>query len=427
MQVNCRQISVFEHQSIRLGEKFPCGDKSVVFDEHRLKAFQQHYGERGVPYFSLIHNGIRFNEYVGVIQAGDTIIEVLPKADFADFRKEEQKHWRDMLISMLLTIGPFDVQTPGSSLLKIRPNHILDLYFELFLNEVEYLCHNGLVKKYHLKEGNSTTLKGSLKFSRHIQKNSIHQERFYLEYTAYDKAHTLNCILYKTIHLLKAINTTSSLQSRIGALLLNFPEMPDIRITEDLFSKISYDRKTNSYMNAISIARLLLLRYHPDVRCGRENVLALMFDMNLLWEEFVYVSLYKHSRPGETIKKQVRRNFWQQAQGHMRTLRPDIVITTEKDLRIVLDTKWKNKGRNTPSIEDLRQIYVYHEYFNAQHVALVYPGKTSESTEGVYMQTPSNNTGESRKCHIFTLSVKKNIQEWQESIYNEVSNQFNHL
>ncbi|MBA3285571.1 MAG: restriction endonuclease, partial [Nitrosopumilus sp.] len=61
-------IVVFEHESLRMGE----GEKSISKDQ--LKALQIFYGEKGVPYFSLIHNGVKFNEHVGVIQVGNSII-----------------------------------------------------------------------------------------------------------------------------------------------------------------------------------------------------------------------------------------------------------------------------------------------------------------------------------------------------------------
>ena len=51
-------------------------------------------------------------------------------------------------------------------------------------------------------------------------------------------------------------------------------------------------------------------------------------------------------------------------------------------------------------------MYVYHEYFNAQHVALVYPGDETEPIEGAYMHTSNNGMETTRKCHIFTLSIK---------------------
>ena len=66
-------ITVFEHESLKLN--------SGKINELQLKSLQEFYGEKGSPYFSLIHNGIKFNEHVGVIQVGPTIIEILPKID----------------------------------------------------------------------------------------------------------------------------------------------------------------------------------------------------------------------------------------------------------------------------------------------------------------------------------------------------------
>src|SRR5690606_14308158 len=120
--------------------------------------------------------------------------------------KVEEKKWRDILIGMMRSVGGFDIKSTSSSHLKIKPNTILDLYFELFIKEVEYVLHSGLVKKYRKKEGNVSALKGSLQFSKHIKYNVTHQERFYVRHTSYDVDHQLHFILYKTIQLIKHIN-----------------------------------------------------------------------------------------------------------------------------------------------------------------------------------------------------------------------------
>src|SRR5690606_5588674 len=92
------------------------------------------------------------------------------------------------------------------------------------------------------------------------------------------------------------------------------------------FKKISFNRKTHTYKKAIEIARLLLLQYHPDVRSGKNNVLALMFDMNRLWEKFVYVSLRKHKPEHTTITAQAPKSFWRSEPGSHSKIKPDIVI-----------------------------------------------------------------------------------------------------
>jgi len=348
------------------------------------------------------------------LQVGNTIIEVLPKADNNPFTDEEKKKWQNILIDMLRAVKAFDIHAPSSSMLKLKPNTILDLYFELFINEVEYLLHNGLVKQYRKKEGNVNALKGTLQFGKHIQQNIAHQERFYVKHTIYDQDHLIHFILYKAIFLLKQINTNSALHSRIGALILNFPEMPEVKITEKTFDKLVFNRKTAIYKKAIEIAKLILLQYHPDLSKGRNDVLALMFDMNKLWEKFVYVSLRKEIDPSITIVDQNSMNFWKSISGSTSRIRPDIVINKNKMDCVVLDTKWKNLYDYNPSPDDLRQIYVYHKYYKAKRVALVYPGLNNKKEDGIYLEEDVNN-----ECSVISLAVEQDIKAWQTNIQKQ--------
>src|SRR5690606_27744362 len=112
---------------------------------------------------------------------------------------------------MLKVVGAFQVRSTSQSDLRLQSNHILDLYFELFIREVEGLLHQGLVKQYRKTEGNRTSLKGALVFSKHLQQNLVHQERFYTRHSVYDVQHLLHAILYKAICLLKQINTNVNL------------------------------------------------------------------------------------------------------------------------------------------------------------------------------------------------------------------------
>ncbi|WP_052599640.1 McrC family protein [Aureispira sp. CCB-QB1] len=406
-----KHFIIYEHQKLRIGDKY----KEWTFEDKDRQALETFYGTEGVPYFKLIHRGVRFIQYVGVLQIGNLRIEVLPKAD----RSSEENKWRDLLIGMLKAVGTFNIQAPSYSALQTKQNFILDLYISLFIQEVESLLHKGLVKKYYQIEKNSLALKGSLLFGKHLQKNVVHQERFYVRQTTYNKAHLLHQILYKTILLLKQINLNQSLSSRIGSLCLHFPEMKPIKVTTATFKKIVLNRKTAAYKNALEIARLLLLNYHPDLKGSSDNVLALMFDMNYLWEAFVYKSLLKHAPKDVQITKQVHRNFWQSKAKKNTGMRPDIILTSSTQ-KAVLDTKWKTIGSHNPSIHNLRQLYVYHRYYSAQRVALVYPGEGDIQRGRYFKDLEQTNELSCNECSVITIETKDQIDDWQQAIANQI-------
>lgn len=362
-------FTVFEHEALRVGEK--------GFTETHRKALEDYHGE-GCPYFSLIHRGVKFNEYVGVLQAGNFSVEVLPKAD-KDASGNEAL-WQAFLLTMLRAAGLLPEATSTASL-RLQPYSILELYMALFLGEVRYLVQTGLVRQYRKTEGNSSALKGSLQFAAHLRHNLTHAERFYVRHTTYDRDHLHNALLRQTLELIAKIALSPTISGEANALLLDFPETKAVPISESLFQKLSYCRKTEGYRTAHAIARLLLLSYHPDIRCGQNDVLALMFNANLLWEKYILKLLRRalnRQHPGKyLLREQVRTDFWQPAGGPMQRVAPDIVMyeaANPQKALLVLDTKWKRLlPANRPADDDLKQMLIYNLYQGCGHSALVYP------------------------------------------------------
>ncbi|MFD2554763.1 McrC family protein [Sphingobacterium tabacisoli] len=374
MKKDKNRYTVFEHEALYVHR----GEQKL--SDAQLKAFQLFYKERDFPYYSLVHNGIRFCEYVGVIKVGNLTIEVLPKAD----KSNGEEHWRSILIDMMRSTGLFHPDSPSYSSLKVKNSTILDMYLELFATEVERLMHQGLIKKYRKTQSNSTALKGKLLIGKQVTLNAVHQEHFYIEHTVYDKEHLLHQILSKALTTVVKIGTASHLISRYKRVLLDFPEQRDIKVNESLFDKIKYDRKSQSYQTAVDIAKIILLNFHPDLSQGSSHVLALMFDMNALWEKFVLRSLQRNAPDGLEVSGQVSKDFWTPETGYTKKIRPDIVIRKNNEAVAVLDTKWKNIGDANPSDDDLRQLYAYSRYHNNVPSYLVYPGNENKSLSGMY-------------------------------------------
>lgn len=423
-----KAITVFEHDTLRVGDS----DRSI--SPETLESLRKFYGTKGVPYFSLIHNGVKFNEYVGVIQVGNQVIEVLPKADrprsneYRGSNEKEEDSWRKLLVSMLKTVGVFNIKAPTNSSLKLNPNSILDLYYELLLNEIDYLLHRGFIKKYKTVEGNQKCLKGRIQFGKNIQQNLVHQERFYTKYTSYNVDHVFHQVLFQAVNLVSRLNQNANLSSKISTVLINFPEVSLVKINEAIFDKLIYNRSNEHYRNAISIARLLLLNFHPDVARGNNNVLAIMFDMNSLWERFAVASLRKSFRKNSCpylLESQCVKDFWVPINSRARTIRPDILIKFMNDDKsvdrtIILDTKWKNVEKSKDiSLDILRQMYVYHEYFNADKVAIVFPGEMG-AISGKYVNHEKIDLLD-RKCALLPVPVGGSIEDLHSNIFNVIN------
>ncbi|WP_164682881.1 McrC family protein [Cyclonatronum proteinivorum] len=362
---------MFEHDRLLVREGSP-------LTKNTFEQLVLYHGANGTPYFSLLHKGVKFNQFVGVIQVGGTTIEVLPKPDRAGADKIV---WRNVLISMLRTVTGIEAGVTSKSSLRLNRNSIFDLYIELFLNECERITHQGLSKKYRKVTENQTALRGRLHMPGQIRDNLIHKERFHAAYSTYDHNHILNQVLKETLRVLSLITIRTDLRSRVMRQQLCFDEVSDQRITEEKLRRIRLNRQTERYAEALAIARLILLNYHPDISKGNNHILALMFDMNQLWELFVVKVLKHHLSQRYRVMAQQSRVFWRSAQSRKR-LKPDIILDPldEQSGRIIIDTKWKTPTDSGPSDNDLRQIYAYNQLFGSSHGILLYPGSNTRVT-----------------------------------------------
>jgi 5-methylcytosine-specific restriction enzyme subunit McrC len=364
-----RVIQVFEYEKLTLHKDW----RGRYLEPRELDKLYDFNDSNDNVYFTGIRDGVKFNNYVGVIQIGGLTIEILPKTDKNKGEDNDFIAWHGALLNMLKICKHINVKSVSEASLKRKHNSILDLYFEIYLDEVQNLIRVGLVKKYRRTSSNVLALKGRLDFNKNIQQNLIHQERFYTEHQVYDYENLINQIILKGLVILGDLTFSSVLKDKILRLRANFPEIKEIQIQKYHFDKVKENRKTSSYSRALQIAKMIILNYSPDIRSGQENMLTLLFDMNKLWEEYIYRMLIRAKREGFTINFQNKQKFWEG-----RTIRPDIVISHKKgdvEETYIIDTKWKvlDVSNPKPSDDDLKQMYTYNLYWNAKRSMLLYP------------------------------------------------------
>ena len=359
-------ITVFEHDKLTR-------EGCPALNERHLKALLRLNEFHNFDYFEPIHNGIRLKQYVGIIQVDHLTIEILPKTD----KNTSSANWKRFLLSMLKACGRIKAYSTGFASVKKQNLNLLDVYFDLFLSEVEGLLRRGLVKKYRKKTGNLSVLKGRLKFAGNIRENAIHKERFYTSHQVYDHNHLLNQVIACALNIVEGFSSGNYLYDRCKRALFGFPETSSVRFTKKQLDGIVLNRKTRPYADALSLAKLIILNYSPDISAGREKMISLLFDMNKLWEEFVFVEIKRALSGSEfVVRGQDSRPFI----GH-NFLKPDITIAHKSDPNrvYVIDTKWKQPKGRSSSVSDLRQMYAYGRFWNAKKTILLYPGESSSS------------------------------------------------
>lgn len=354
-----KPIIKYEHQTLKIGEFSNFKRKQW---EALIKLNNQNEGN----YFSIIHNGVKFKQYVGVIKVDNCTIEILPKIDKAN----GDPQWQGLLTKMLLKCGKINILSSAEAKLKKSSLNLIELYFDDFLNEIESLIHSGLIKKYRQKSGNILALKGRLNFPEHIRKNSIHRERFFTTHTVYDYDHKIHQILNEALLVISQVGRKMNIIDKCNRVRFRFPECERIEASESLFKGIKYDRKVVPYKRALELARLIILGYTPNVISGKENMVAILFDMNRLWEEYVLKALIRSKPVGVKVYGKRTKRFWKS-----HNLEPDIMVVS-KGNRYIFDAKWK-KPYKSAAVADLRQVYTYARFWNSQNVTLLYPGEKS--------------------------------------------------
>lgn len=372
-------LRVFEHERITTKDgRYP----REHFTKDVYDAFRSyHRSNDNTPYFELIDQGVKFKQYVGAIQVGKTTIEILPKAG----KQEDKKTWQNVLLKMLKKCHLLTAQKAGKANLRLKSNSILDLYFEIFLNELEILNHKGLIKKYRKQIGQVKALKGSIQFADHLNKNLVRRDRFLTSHAIYDKNHLANQILFKALEVIDQVCSSPTIKDRIGRLMLDFPEVSKVKIQKSHFVQLNNDRRLKDYEEVLSIAKFLILNLRPDLRHGRENLLAIMFDMNMLWEEYIFRTL-QQADSNWNPSRQNTKLFWE-SKSRKKSIRPDIVLTHKRTGQIyVIDTKWKMIDADDPADSDLKQMYVYNHYWKAKTSMLLYPRNgMQEDKRGAYL------------------------------------------
>lgn len=371
-----RDITLTEYSSIFIGEEND--GKNIAVNKKTFEEIETFVLQNSdhVQYLKLGQNKrgkfLQAQNYVGIIQtkSGRTI-EILPKITRLDEEEDIEKS-KKILLKMLRTLKDSPFKTTKIANLKVEKMPLYEIFIKMFLEELSLLLKKGIKSDYIKKEDNLKYLKGRLKIADQIKKNSIHKERFAVEYDEFSPDRIENRIIKTTLDFLYKKCTTSTNKKRIREFKFVFENIKSIYDYNSCFSKIKLGRDMKNYEQVLRWCKVFLLNNSFSPYKGSEIAFALLFDMNKLFESYIGDHLRKKDVV-KNLKLQDREHHLAYIDRSGRFgLKPDIVIEKENET-IICDTKWKIISKE-PIQEDMYQLYAYGtKYEKCKKVYLIYP------------------------------------------------------
>ena len=358
--------------------------------EERLSDFMRISSHKGVKV-------IKPQNYVGVINIDNKVqIEILPKIDIGD-----DNELRKLFLKMLSSLKEFKGKSFKNAQINDSKLPIYEVFIQMYLNEVQELLKKGLKSDYLTIEGNLTFFKGKFLINQHLKHNIIRKDRFYMAYDEFHINRPENRLIKTTLLKLNKISSNGKNQLLAKRLLAEFEMVNQSTNIDKDFSLVKKDRNAQAYQSLMIWSQVFLKNKSFSTFKGTENVNALLFPMEKIFEAYVAKQL-KIKFPEWNVETQKDDKY---LFDNPKTfgLKPDIYMS-KGGSAIVLDTKWKKLIENSKkygiSESDMHQMYAYAYKYDVENVILIYPkhkeisfnkdGKGDKNDYTTYVQKQNN-------------------------------------
>ena len=312
-------------------------------------------------------DGIKTEAHVGIIRFADFQLNILPK-----IIGENDSSCLENLMFMLRYTKKLDIHTMDSAEISKTKQPFLEILISHYANILLNALQRHIPHRYETKEENLPAVRGRILFAKNQLVNMGNLARVYCQFDEFTSDNLLNQtfkFVAQALCLLTAIPATRACLNKILAI---YEDVELRAISYAQAKKILLNRNQLIFKDVLDLALLFLQHSTISLHNKTFTNLAILFDMNKLFEEFVATALEK-AFPGQVQTQQSRRII-DSIGGHANTsysIRPDILFRNNT----IIDTKYKilDLPDNKPSEADIYQMLAYNRFFNRRNIILCYP------------------------------------------------------
>ena len=330
----------------------------------------------GIPVFRFFRERAQAQQYVGVLQTGRHTVQILPKIHE---REEENLGY---LLSLLGFVRRLKLRANDLASFEKHGGSFLEVLIRHFAAELNRLLRTRYMHRYVEVENRTSFLRGKPLAERERDGAAKLYARYACRYEVFTPDHPLNRVLKFCNGLLLRQTRSPTNRKTLHENDVLLSEVSRVTVTKEDVDGIHLDRLNRHYEPVLELCRLLLSNSTLDLRTGRITQLAFVFDMNVLFEEFVARFLTLHKGRVELGGSPLVRVEAQRRLGRLFgefVMKVDIVLHDGAGRRFLVDTKYKvlDAGKDHAGLSqaDFYQMYAYGNAGDGNYdgVVLLYP------------------------------------------------------
>ena len=336
---------------------------------------------------------VRARGIVGIVASHRAALEILPKIDSVSSGSEEEQNAniRKRLVHMLATVLKLKIDLGQISDIQWQREHLLEVLIGLFCDKLTAVLRKGMPRSYLNQEDDLRSLRGKLNVNRQFTKHAVNPSVLACKFDDLSSDTALNRIVKAAVKFLQDVSQSHANQQKLRELSFAYADISDVQRSAINWDGVNLDRTNEAWAEILALARMLLQSQYQTTTSGSGSGTSLLFEMNMLFEEYVGRLITKAIvGSGLSVKLQSGHKYCLVSQENEKSLfltKPDILIYRGDELVHIIDTKWKRINRKIDDAKqgvsqtDVYQMMAYAQIYKCPRVTLLYPHHAGLSCE----------------------------------------------
>ncbi|MCY4318108.1 MAG: restriction endonuclease [Alphaproteobacteria bacterium] len=358
--------------------------------------------------------GLRARGVVGVVAARDCQLEILPKIEGAGEAGVDDATLPNRLIHMLAVARDIRIDPGSAAQLAWQHDTILELLIRLFCNKLADALRQGMPQQYTDREDDLPALRGRLDITRQFSVLAASPQMLACRFDERSPDTALNQVMKAATSKLSRLARAPDNQRALRELGFAYADISEVPPGVLRWDRIVLDRTNTRWCELLSLARLFLEDRHQQTSSGSIDGYALLFEMNVLFEDYVARLLARALAADAGLRVSAqgghRDCLFEGETGRFRT-RPDLIIREGGKVAVIIDTKWKRLAARTHdpkrgvSQGDVYQSMAYGRLYDCPNVVLLYPHHGGLPPAPVFARYSIAESGAPESLIVATLDV----------------------